>query len=289
VAATAEQEYDRATAHFEEALALAPSVDDPRSATALASAALANHGVAARGQGRLAAAAADHEAALAGQREVGFVRAEAQSLLDLGEVARERGDLPRAIASQREGLMLAWEHGETRVVVEALEGIASTAVQAERAATAARLFAAAERLRELTGLMQRFPVDHTTYERAVAAARVELGEQQFQRNWSEGRGLPLATAIAEVQSLAPSAEDGAEDGPDSTLSPRQVEILQFLAAGKTDRQIAAMLFISVRTVERHVGAILARLGVPTRTAAVVAAIAAGLVPSPDAPPPAPPR
>ena len=185
--------------------------------------------------------------------------------------------------------MLAWEHGETRVVVEALEGIACTAVQAEQAATAARLFAAAERLRELTGLTQRFPVDHATYERAVAVARVALGEQQFQRGWNEGRGLPLAAAIAEAQSLAPSADDSAGDDPDSMLSPRQVEILRFLAAGKTDRQIAAMLFISVRTVERHVGAILARLGVPTRTAAVVAAIAAGLVPTPDAPPTAPPR
>jgi DNA-binding CsgD family transcriptional regulator len=161
-------------------------------------------------------------------------------------------------------------------------------VQAERAATAARLFAAAERLRELTGLTQRFPLDHATYERAVADARVALGEQRFLRSWNEGRGLHVATAIAEVQSLAPSADDGAGDDPVSTLSPRQVEILHLLAAGKTDPQIATTLFISVRTVERHVGAILARLDAPTRTAAVVAALATGLVPSPD-PPPALPR
>ncbi|MDP9358412.1 MAG: helix-turn-helix domain-containing protein [Chloroflexota bacterium] len=57
---------DRAVTHLEDALALARSLDDPHRATSVASAALANLGVAAHGQGRLAAAAAYHEEALAG-------------------------------------------------------------------------------------------------------------------------------------------------------------------------------------------------------------------------------
>ena len=62
------------------------------------------------------------------------------------------------------------------------------------------------------------------------------------------------------------------------MTPRETEILRLLAAGMTDPAIAEALFISVRTVENHVAHILAKLGVRTRDAAVVAALAAGLVP-----------
>jgi DNA-binding CsgD family transcriptional regulator len=50
-----------------------------------------------------------------------------------------------------------------------------------------------------------------------------------------------------------------------------------LAAGMTDREIAAALSIGRRTVESHVGRLLAKLGAPTRTAAAHTAIATGLV------------
>ena len=62
-----------------------------------------------------------------------------------------------------------------------------------------------------------------------------------------------------------------------SLTPREQEILAFLAAGKTDREIAETLFVSVRTVEGHVARILAKLGVRTRTAAAHAALVSGLV------------
>jgi DNA-binding CsgD family transcriptional regulator/tetratricopeptide (TPR) repeat protein len=52
------------------------------------------------------------------------------------------------------------------------------------------------------------------------------------------------------------------------LTARQTEILAFLAEGATNPEIAERLFISVRTVDNHVGAILERLGARTRTEAV---------------------
>jgi DNA-binding NarL/FixJ family response regulator len=55
-----------------------------------------------------------------------------------------------------------------------------------------------------------------------------------------------------------------------------LEVLGLLASGFRDREIADALFISVRTVEGHVARLLARMGVPTRTAAVSAAIAQGI-------------
>lgn len=51
------------------------------------------------------------------------------------------------------------------------------------------------------------------------------------------------------------------------LSPREVEVLQLLAEGRTNRQIAAHLYISEKTSEHHVSRILNKLGVRTRGAA----------------------
>ena len=62
-----------------------------------------------------------------------------------------------------------------------------------------------------------------------------------------------------------------------SLTPREVEVLRLLVAGKPDREIADELSISVRTIEHHVARILAKLDVRSRTAAVSAAIATGLI------------
>ena len=51
------------------------------------------------------------------------------------------------------------------------------------------------------------------------------------------------------------------------LTPREREILHWIAEGKRDSEIATILNLSVRTVEQHVGTCLRKLNVETRTAA----------------------
>jgi DNA-binding CsgD family transcriptional regulator len=58
------------------------------------------------------------------------------------------------------------------------------------------------------------------------------------------------------------------------VTPREREILAFVAAGKTNGEIAAALSISARTVQKHLEHIFQKLGVETRTAAAVRALAA---------------
>jgi DNA-binding CsgD family transcriptional regulator len=55
------------------------------------------------------------------------------------------------------------------------------------------------------------------------------------------------------------------------LSPRETEVLAWMAQGKTDQDIAAILGLSVRTVHHHVARVLERLGVETRSAAAAIA------------------
>ena len=63
------------------------------------------------------------------------------------------------------------------------------------------------------------------------------------------------------------------------LTARQAEVLGYLAKGLTNTQIADELFVSHRTVENHVAAILMKLDVPSRVDAVDAAIALGILTS----------
>jgi DNA-binding NarL/FixJ family response regulator len=65
--------------------------------------------------------------------------------------------------------------------------------------------------------------------------------------------------------------------PPVQLSPREHEVLQLLAQGQTNREIARVLTVSVSTVKIHVEHILAKLGACDRTQAAVRAIELGLL------------
>ncbi|MDL9978098.1 response regulator transcription factor [Microbacterium candidum] len=67
--------------------------------------------------------------------------------------------------------------------------------------------------------------------------------------------------------------------PGSGLSRREREVLDLVAHGWSNRRIAERLFLSERTVARHVGNILAKLDVPSRSAATAYAYEHGLVPT----------
>jgi DNA-binding NarL/FixJ family response regulator len=61
------------------------------------------------------------------------------------------------------------------------------------------------------------------------------------------------------------------------LTERETEVLQLLARGKANKQIATSLYVTEKTVKAHVSSILAKLGVQSRTQAALYAVRAGLV------------
>lgn len=84
----------------------------------------------------------------------------------------------------------------------------------------------------------------------------------------------ILNTAARKRTLAPGvAATLAEriSNPEEALSEREIEILQALASGATNRELAAQLFISLATVKTHLIHIFRKLGVDTRTAAVTVA------------------
>jgi NarL family two-component system response regulator YdfI len=84
---------------------------------------------------------------------------------------------------------------------------------------------------------------------------------------------------AEVDAAFPPAEPGSRPLAElaEPLTPRESEVLQMLASGLANKEIAARLTISEHTVKFHVASILGKLGAGSRTEAVSLGIRRGLV------------
>ena len=100
-----------------------------------------------------------------------------------------------------------------------------------------------------------------TFDRLGAAPAADRVARELR-----ARGVRVSRSIA----LAPGpARPGG-------LSEREVEVLRLVAAGFTNPQIAASLYISRKTAEHHVSNILTKLGVATRTEAAAASVRLGI-------------
>jgi len=227
------------------------------------------------------------EESLACYRDMGATRGLHASLDTLGRLSLERGQVDRASACFAESLALTYRAGDRPGVVRSLEGLALTlmsgppAVSAARATQAARLLAAADSYAASgqPGSPTRQP--RIRPETAIAKVRASLGDDMFAAAWAEGRALSPEAAYALGLAVAPpgpppavTTRPGHPEG--GALTPREREIAALVATGRTNRQIAADLVISGRTVETHVHNILAKLDLSTRAQLAVWATAHGL-------------
>ena len=97
---------------------------------------------------------------------------------------------------------------------------------------------------------------------------------------SRGELALKATALKAVIDQLAHHKPGVVDvavAPYEILSARELEVLRLLCQGRTDKEIAQTLYLSVRTVNSHVSHIYAKLGARTRTEAMHLALQHGLV------------
>lgn len=261
--------YEDAIAPLEHALEVADRMAFPATVGLV----LDHLGVVAWGRGDQAGAIAHWERGLAVHREVGDEWGASIALSYLGIAACERGDLSTALETQRESLRYRWEIRNTEDVAHGLSNLAMIAVAGGNPQRAARLFAAAESTHELIGNPVKEP-ERSIYQRYIDKARTALGDDLFSETWAAGKMLPLDGAVAEAFAPLEIIRD-AESRPFG-LTDREMDVLQLMVRGLTDREIADRLFISTRTAQGHASHILGKMGVSSRTAATSLAIREGI-------------
>ncbi|MET9889070.1 response regulator transcription factor [Streptomyces sp. NPDC006465] len=101
----------------------------------------------------------------------------------------------------------------------------------------------------------------------VAACRAAMRDEPF---------LYPGAVTALVRNYLDRVHDG-EELPEQVLTPREEEVLKLVAEGHSSKEIAEMLFISIKTVHRHRANMLHKLGLRDRLELTRYAIRAGLI------------
>ncbi|MBY4401084.1 hypothetical protein HQO26_07160 [Rhodococcus fascians] len=127
---------------------------------------------------------------------------------------------------------------------------------------AARLFGGADRMWQfLGGSFSGFRMVVAYRDDSIRATREHAGERPFHAAYELGRHMTLAELVA----YAIETETEPDDSGLTVLTRRELEVARLVAAGLSNRDIAADLTISQRTVETHVEHILSKLGLENRT------------------------
>jgi non-specific serine/threonine protein kinase len=225
----------------------------------------------ARRRGDYTVAAARGDEAVARAREAGGPADLGMAVMNRGWVALRQGETRRAAMLLAEALSL-W-HGMTAPggVGLALAGIAGVATARGRADFAARLLGAADALMRPSGFDPGM-ADRRDIEREQAAARAALGEETYAACWAAGQALDPEDVVAEALELAqaepapPSPESPRCSPLPDDLSPREAEVLGLVATGRSNREIAELLVLSTRTVERHIANVYGKIGAHGKSA-----------------------
>jgi predicted ATPase/DNA-binding CsgD family transcriptional regulator len=187
------------------------------------------------------------------------------ALVDLGLSLRYEGKLPAALAAYRQAVGCQLEYRFTTETPDTLDGLAVIAAALGHLDLAAKLFGAAAGWRETYQQTHWFPMP-TDFPQAAASVRRRLGERAWFQAYEAGTKLNSEQAM-DFADEAVSALDEELQRRSAGLTAREVEVLQLVANGLSNAEIADRLVLSKRTVHAHLRSVYDKLGVNSRTAA----------------------
>jgi LuxR family maltose regulon positive regulatory protein len=188
--------------------------------------------------------------------------------LAMARVLIVKGDAPsleRALALLERLMEAAEAEGRAGVTIEALALQAMAHWRRGEQAGALTSLERALRLAEPQGYVRLFADLGLPMARLLQEARSRTVMPDYVET--------LVAAFGGDRSFAPAAEEALPE----PLTPREQEVLECLAAGLTNREIAEQLVIASETVKKHTGSIYGKLGVSNRTEAVAKARALDLL------------
>jgi non-specific serine/threonine protein kinase len=177
----------------------------------------------------------------------------------------------------REGLRIAVRTGGWLELANGLDSCGFLCAATGRAAEAVTIWAAYATISRQAGLRD-WPAQARLRDKFLRTARQVLEPEQTRA--AEERGTAMSLNAAAEYALLLTEDPGTRHAPPpglGQLSAREKELVTLVAKGRTDAQIAAELFISVRTVSSHLDRIRAKTGCRRRTDLTRLALTVGLV------------
>ena len=185
-------------------------------------------------------------------------------LRNLGMAAMMAGDNHEAKSGFVEALQVARQIDNRLAQFYGLAALGWHAASSGQARVAAQLLGAAEAVATRAGAEMMGP-SVPFLAQAKASAVGALGASKFETEFNAGKRLSREAAMRVALGESDPAEVAASDvARDSPLGNREREVARLIADGLSNKQIAARLFISERTVATHVGNILNKLGFNSR-------------------------
>lgn len=237
-------------------------------------------GLVARDQGDYARAQRRFEESLELFQEMQDAWGVTTVLVSLAAVALLSGGTDRAAGLFRESLTIRRDLGDRPGIAECLDGLAAVAALAGDVRRAARWLGAADALRDAIGAPSAVGRPGRARDRTVEMVRRRLGKQAFAAALAAGREMSVQQAVEEALAGEPAAGGPAPGGiargpagPGGSLTEREQEVAALIAEGRSNREIAAALVITLGTAANHVQHILNKLGLHSR--AQIAAWAVG--------------
>jgi DNA-binding CsgD family transcriptional regulator len=227
--------------------------------------------------GDLATAERASGAGLARAREAGDLWNQSALLPTMARLDLRAGRIADARAHLREGLQIAMRTGNWSHQHDCLYRCGGLCAATGRPAEALTVWAAWDAINAHEGYNEP-PASRSCWEQQRLAARRALEPGQARAAEERGAAMSLATAAEYALMLTASEPEPPATKPAlGRLSEREREVVILVAQGRTDAQIAAQLYISVRTVSSHLDRIRDKTGCRRRADLTRLALSAGLV------------
>jgi predicted ATPase/DNA-binding CsgD family transcriptional regulator len=227
--------------------------------------------------GDLAAAESICAAGLARSREAGDLPNQVRMLTKMATLDLLAGRVENAAAHLREELQINLRAGDRGDMLNVLNCCGYLCAATRRAADAVTAWAAYAALSLHEGFSGAAPFAHQQQE-LLREARQALGAARARAAEERGTVMNWATAAEYALMLTAAAPSRSQDPPEGgKLSARERELVTLVAQGRTNAEIAAQLYISIRTVSSHLDRIRDKTGCRRRADLTRLALSTGLV------------